>query len=90
MTLKLTILKSLLQMQTLYDGNLCGEVKGEYIYNDNNIQVVFQTLKHEFVDYIVSEVIEPYMEVTNKLIALLNERAYQHKEKLVEKLASLI
>lgn len=73
------------------DGNLSGEVKGEHIFiYEDEVEVALETLKHEFMDYVVSEVIEPYMQVTNKLISLLNERAYQQKERLVHKLVGLI
>ena len=68
-----------------------GEVKGEYILiYDEDIGMALETLKHEVIDYTVSEVIEPYMQVTNKLMALLNERAYQRKERLVETLTRLV
>lgn len=73
------------------NGNLCGEVKGNYIFiYDENIEDALMTLKHEVVDYAISKVIEPYMQVTNKLIALLNERAYQQKERLIENLIKLV
>jgi hypothetical protein len=67
---------------------LSGEVKGDciYIYEQNSNEAI-ETLKHEFLDYSISKIIEPYKEVTNKLIALINEIAYRRKEKLVEALA---
>ena len=73
------------------NGKLCGEVKGGWILiYDEDIEAAIETLKHEIVDYAVSEVIEPYMQVTNKLINLLNERAYQQKEKVVNSLSRLL
>lgn len=73
------------------NGKLSGEVRGEHIrVYDEDVGLAIETLKHEFVDHAVSKVIEPYMQVTNKLIGLLNEKAYQEKERLVEKLASLL
>ena len=67
-----------------------GEVRGNYIYiYDEDGEVAVETLKHEFVDYAISKVVEPYKEVTNRLIALINEIAYTRKEKLVEVLAEL-
>lgn len=66
------------------NGNLSGEVRGDCVLiYDQDVETALETLKHEIVDYAVSEVIEPYMQVTNKLVALLNERAYQQKERLV-------
>ena len=68
-----------------------GEVKGDYIYVYNeDREVALETLKHEFLDCAISKVIEPYKEVTNKLIALINENAYRNKEKLLEVLCNLI
>ena len=70
---------------------LYGEVKDETIFiYDKEGRKALETLKHEFLDYAVSQIIEPYKEVTNKLISLLNEKAYKQKEKLVEKLCKLL
>jgi len=70
---------------------LSGEVKAETIHiYDINEETAIETLKHEFIDYAISKVIEPYKEVTNKLIMLINEDAYKKKEKLVEALCKLI
>lgn len=73
------------------DSRISGEVRGDYIYvYDEDKEVALETLKHEFVDYGVSKVIEPYKEVTNRLIALINEIVYTRKERLVEMLTQLI
>ncbi len=73
------------------DRRLWGEVKGETIFVfDKDLNKALKTLRHEFLDYAVSQIIEPYKEVSNKLISLLNERAYKQKEKLVEKLCKLL
>lgn len=68
-----------------------GEVKHQsiFIYSSDE-EVALETLKHEFIDYTICQIIEPYKEVTNKLIALINEAAYKKKEQLVNVLASLI
>lgn len=73
------------------DGKLSGEVKEDciYIYEDTAKEAL-STLRHEFLDYAISSVVEPYKQVTNKLIALINEEAYKRKEKLVEKLGVLL
>jgi len=73
------------------DSRVSGEVRGDYIYvYDDDKEVALETLKHEFVDYAISKVIEPYKDVTNRLIAIINDIAYTRKEKLVEKLTQLI
>ncbi|MCS4542322.1 MAG: hypothetical protein HY929_08445 [Euryarchaeota archaeon] len=56
-----------------------------YIYEKSE-DVAIETLKHEFLDYSIGQIVEPYKEVTNKLISLINESAYKKKEKLVEAL----
>lgn len=73
------------------NSRISGEVKGDYIYiYDKDREVALETLKHEFIDYAISKVIEPYKEVTNRLIDLVNEDAYKRKERLVESLCQLI
>ncbi len=73
------------------NGRLSGEVRGDRIYvYEPDIEAAVETLKHEFVDYAISKVIEPHVQMTNKLVALLNERAYQQKERLVEELVGLL
>jgi hypothetical protein len=57
---------------------------------DEDGEVALETLKHEFVDHAISRIIEPYKEVTNRLIDLINEDAYKRKEKLVETLCELV
>lgn len=70
---------------------LCGEVKGNRIcVYDEDIESALQTLRHEFLDYVVCRAIEPYKNVTNKLIELLNDEAYKRKERLVEALRTLL
>lgn len=72
------------------DGKLSGEVKGNFIYvYEETEKEALSTLRHEFLDYAISSVVDPYKQVTNKLIALINEEAYRRKERLVEKLSAL-
>jgi len=73
------------------DSKLAGEVKGDtiFIYEETEGEAL-ETLRHEFLDYAISKVVEPYKEVTNKLIALVNEEAYRRKENLLEILSELI
>jgi hypothetical protein len=74
-----------------YNAKLSGEVKGStvYIYDDTEDKAI-ETLRHEFMDYVISKVIEPYKLVANKLIELMNEEAYKRKEKIIGALARLL
>lgn len=71
--------------------DICGEVREDciYVYEEEE-QKALETVKHEFLDYLVSKTIEPYQKIANKLIGLINDEAYSRKEKLVEILAALI
>ena len=73
------------------DGALSGEVKNNliYVYEVNEEKAV-DTLRHEFLDYCVSQAIDPYRKVTNKLIIMINEEAYLRKERIVESLTKLL
>ena len=71
---------------------LSGEVKRNRIFiYDEGLDKALATLKHEFVDYVLSCLIAPYREVTNMFIKkFINERAYREKEKVVEALVKLL
>lgn len=73
------------------DGKLSGEVKNNliYVYEVDEEKAV-DTLRHEFLDYCLSQAIEPYKEVTNRLIRMINDDAYRKKEKIVNKLVKLL
>jgi hypothetical protein len=47
-------------------------------------------LRHEFLDFCISQAIKPYKEVTNLLIKKINKDAYLQKEKLLEALKRFI
>jgi len=69
---------------------LSGEVLGDTIYiYDGEEERALSTLRHEFFDYAVCQVIEPYKRIANELISAMNEEAYQKKEKLIERLSRL-
>lgn len=70
---------------------LSGEVIGNvvFIYVEDYEEAV-KTLRHELIDYCVSQAIEPYREVTNRLIKMINEDAYKRKEKVIEALTRLV
>jgi hypothetical protein len=73
------------------NGTLSGEVKNDTIYiYDHDEERAIETLRHEFLDYCLSQAIEPYRKITNMLIRKLNEDAYGKKEKLVETLTKLL
>jgi len=73
------------------DSNLDGEIKDDVIYiYSSSFEAAMKTLHHEFLDYAVSQCVDPYKQVANQLIILFNKQAYDIKEKLVEKLANLL
>ena len=73
------------------NSNLSGEVRGNKIFiYERDEEKALETLRHEFLDYAISQIIEPYRQVANKLIKLINEEAYKKKERLVESLKNLI
>jgi hypothetical protein len=59
------------------------------IYEEDETKAM-ETLRHEFLDYLVSRSAEPYQKIANLLIKAMNDEAYARKEKLVEVLAALI
>jgi len=72
-------------------GALSGEVKDDtiYIYEEGEGKA-FRVLRHEFLDHCLSQAIDPYRRVTNSLIKLVNEDAYNRKERIVEGLGRIL
>ena len=72
------------------DSELYGEVKENciYIYAEAEEEAI-RTLRHEFFDYIISQVLKPYQQIANKLIQFINEEVYKRKERLIEALSQL-
>jgi len=71
--------------------NLSGEVKGDKIrIYEVDEEKALETLKHEFLDYLISKSIEPYEKVANLMIRMVNDEGYARKEKLVEALSRLL
>jgi len=68
-----------------------GEVAGStiFIYSIDGDDAL-QTLRHEFVDVVVSSAIEPYLKLVNVLLSAVSEEAYKKKEMAVETLLSLL
>ena len=46
-----------------------------------------KVLLHEFLDYCVSRLVEPYRDMLNSIIKMENEKAYRRKEEIVENLS---
>lgn len=69
------------------EGEVCGRTV--YIYSEK-IDKAVQTLRHEFLDYLVCKAIEPYQEIVNGLLAVLSERAYGKKEEVVESILKML
>jgi hypothetical protein len=73
------------------DSSLSGEIKsGKILIYDESEGKALETLRHEILDFCISEAIEPYRQVTNRLIKMMNEDAYKRKEKIVEALTRLV
>jgi hypothetical protein len=69
---------------------LSGEVKGQVIHvYERDLEKARETLKHEVIDYFVSQPFEPLRRLTNKLIELVNDEVYKRKEKVVDALTVL-
>lgn len=70
---------------------LLGEVVGKTIkiYHSDEAKAI-ETLRHEFLDYNVSQAIEPYKTIANALVKLLNAEAYACKEGILEGLGKLL
>ena len=68
-----------------------GKVEGNTItiYSEN-IQDAIDTLQHEFVDYMISQTVKPYITLVNSLMSVITKEAYETKEKSVEALLKLI
>lgn len=68
-----------------------GEVVGSTIFvYSQNIEEAVQTLRHEFVDAIISSIVEPYLKVINALLSTIAEQAYNKKEGVVGALLKLL
>lgn len=68
-----------------------GEVVGKtiFVYSQDPRQAV-ETLRHEFLDYLICKTVEPYQEMVNALLAVLSEKAYRKKEEIVESILKML
>ena len=55
-----------------------------------NIEDAMNTLQHEFVDYIISQAIKPYVKLVNLLMSMITKDAYEIKEDAVESMLRLM
>jgi hypothetical protein len=79
-----------LRLEWVPDGNSkkSGEVLGRtiHIYEEDETKAL-DTLRHEFIDYIISIEFEaPYKRLINKLISCFEEEMYEKKEHMINKL----
>ena len=78
------------QVRHFHGKQLSGEVLDGTIHiYERDEEKALSTLRHEFLDHVVCQVIEPYKSIANKLISAMNEEAYRKKEKLIERLSCL-
>ena len=62
-----------------------GEVKDvKLIVYEENLEEALATLRHKFIDYVLSRLISPYRDVANTFIKTSTNRAYKEKEKVTE------
>ena len=73
------------------NGGLAGEVRSGkiYIYENDPLKAE-EILTHEFIDYLIAKAVRPYLEVVNTIIKLVNRQAHQEKEKIVDRLVTVI
>lgn len=73
------------------DSQIEGKVDGNTItiYSED-IANAIDTLQHEFVDYVISQVIKPYIKLVNSLMSIITKDAYETKEDAVESMLRLM
>jgi len=73
-------------------GKVSGEVVGNTIYvYDENLREAQKTLKHEYLDCLLTrKIVEPLIAMVNTFIKLKEREIYQQKEKVVSTLSRLI
>ena len=64
--------------------------EGNILIYEEDKEEALKVLRHEILDYCVSQAIDPYKEVTNRLIRMINEDAYKRKERVVAALTRLM
>jgi hypothetical protein len=83
-----------LKLKYMPGGNekLSGEVRGNTVYiYDADIGKALDTLRHEFIDYIISSATEAtYKKFINFLVTLIEDLNYQKKEEVINELSRLL
>ncbi len=75
----------------LAKSNIEGKVEENTItIHSENINDAIDTLQHEFIDYMISQSIHPYVALVNSLISIISRQAYKTKENTVEGLIKII
>lgn len=71
---------------------LSGEVVGDIILiYDGSEAEALETLRHEFIDYVLTtELIKPLVDLINLLVKERERETYQRKERLVKRLTGII
>jgi len=68
-----------------------GEVKRNVILvYEKEPEAALKTLRHEFVDWLVSQVTRAHKQLVNKLLELLELQLYVKKEKVVQAILNLL
>jgi len=69
-----------------------GEVRGSTIFiYSNNPSEASQTLKHEYIDYLLSrKLIDPLVSMINALTKIREDEIYRSKERIVDLLSGLL
>ena len=73
------------------DSKIEGKVEGNTItiYSED-IADAIDTLQHEFVDFVISQAIKPYVKLVNSLMSIITKDAYEIKEDAVESMLRLM
>jgi hypothetical protein len=71
---------------------LSGEIVGDRIYvYDETFQEALRTLRHEYLDYLLTnKIVNPLVDLINLLIKAKEKEVYNSKEKLTERLSKLL
>jgi len=73
-------------------GKISGEVVGNTIFiYDKNLQEALKTLKHEYLDCLLTrKLVDPLITIINTLMKLKEREIYKGKERIVNTLSKLI
>lgn len=76
----------------LSQAKISGEVRGNTIYvYDENLEEAVSTVRHEFIDYLIStKLVNPLVSLINVLIKANERQIYENKERIVDVFSRLI